>query len=332
MRSKIITACQSSRLPNNGDGNCAPSAGEHTTSPSKMGAWSVYLPSSAYPQWKACRYARVETNLKSKSDTTVPVTIYNFPSLEPRGLERWSSQHLQLPIRRDLLHRAVIFEGDSTRQGTASSKTRWEVHGSRRKLMPQKGMGRARVGSKQSPIRRGGGKAFGPHPRDFSTGLPQKIYDKAWRTALSYRYGRGELFVVEDGLDLPLPEEVLSLAEQGVLDRELEDSFVKKVVGQTLGALEWGRRFGRTLFVTSEHKPNLFTALDVAEDEGRALQLAEVDVKDLLETGRVVIERTALRDMIQAHQSDLVSRIVINGQLQGGPPLGEAVVQSYDRA
>jgi large subunit ribosomal protein L4 len=260
------------------------------------------------------------------ADTTVPVTIYDFPTLEPTGLEHWSSQHLALPLRRDLLHRAVIFEGDSTRQGTASSKTRWEVHGSRRKLYRQKGSGRARVGAKQSPIRRGGGKSFGPKPRDFSTGLQRKVYDKAWRTALSWRYARGELVVCEDGLELPLPDEFLALAEEGKLGQELEDSFVKKLVGQVLGTLEWGKSFGRTTFVTSEQRPNLFTAMDVAGDEGRALELADVDVKDLLETGRIVIERTALKEMISAHQSDLVSRIVIHGELQGGPPVGEAII------
>jgi large subunit ribosomal protein L4 len=259
-------------------------------------------------------------------DPTVPVTIYSFPSLEPCGLEQWSSQHLQLPFRRDILHRAVIFEGDATRQGTASSKTRWTVNGSRRKLRPQKGMGMARVGSAQSPIRRGGGKVFGPHPRDFSTGLQRKVYDKAWRTALSWRYGRGELVVVEDGMELPLPDEFLALAEQRRLGKELEDGFVRKVVRQVMGTLEWGRGFGRTLFVTREERPNLFTALNLAADEGRALELADVDVKDLLEEGRVVIERTALREMIEAHQSDLVSRIVIHGELQVGPPLGEQII------
>jgi large subunit ribosomal protein L4 len=156
--------------------------------------------------------------------------------------------------------------------------------------------------------------------------LPLKIYDKAWRTALSWRYGRGELFVVEDGLDLPLPDEFLELAEQGSLGSELENSFVRKVVRQVMGGLEWGRGFGRTTFVTREHKANLFTAMELAQGEGRALELADVDVKDLLETGRVVIERSALREMIAAHQSDLVSRIVIHGEIQGGPPLGEAII------
>ncbi|RAL64800.1 hypothetical protein DID88_001397 [Monilinia fructigena] len=98
-----------------------------------------------------------------------------IPTMEPVRFESYPSKHLYLPLRRDLLHRAVVFEGDNTRQGTASSKTRWDVHGSHRKIRPQKGTGGARLGWRQSPLIVGGGKSFGPHPRDFGTDLPRKI-------------------------------------------------------------------------------------------------------------------------------------------------------------
>ena len=45
--------------------------------------------------------------------THVPLTIYSFPSLEPKALESWSTKHLHLPLRRDILHLAVVFEGDN---------------------------------------------------------------------------------------------------------------------------------------------------------------------------------------------------------------------------
>jgi large subunit ribosomal protein L4 len=221
---------------------------------------------------------------------------------------------------------AVIYEGDKTRQGTASSKTRFEVHGSHRKLRPQKGSGRARVGNKQSPLMKGGGKTFGPKPRDFSTKLNRKVYDLAWRTALSYRYRRGELIVTEDGLELPLPEEFLQLAEAGAMGRELEDSFISKYVGELMTALQWDRDNGRTTFITGDRRPNLFTGLEIAGENGRALELEDVDVKDLLETGRIVIERSALREMIKEHSSDLISRVVVKG-LNAKPPLGQVLVR-----
>lgn len=265
--------------------------------------------------------------------TTVPVTVYSFPSLEPRSVESWSTKHLHLPLRRDILHLAVVYEGDSTRQGTASSKTRYEVKGSGRKLYRQKGTGKARVGDSRSPLRRGGGKTFGPKPRDFSTRLNRKVYDLAWRTALSYRYRRGELVVTEDGLELPLPEEFLALVEAGRLrgpgmrdSTVLEDGFVARYVRELMQALQWGRQHGRTTFITGDRRPNLFTSLDVAGEQGRALELSDVDVKDLLETGRIVIERSALREMIKRHQSDLVSNIFVNGVRQVGPELGKPIV------
>lgn len=190
---------------------------------------------------------------------------------------------------------------------------------------PQKGTGRARRGSRQSPLMRGGGKSFGPKPRDFSTRLNRKVYDLAWRTALSYRYRRGELIVTEDGLELPLPDDFLQLAEAGALGRELEDSFVRKYVGELMTALQWDKSNGRTTFITGDKRPNLFTGMEIAGENGRALELAEVDVKDLLETGRIVIERNALREMIKMHQSDLVTRIGLR-PAKKGPSLGQVLV------
>lgn len=257
---------------------------------------------------------------------TVPLTIHTFPSLEPRALESWSTKHLYLPLRRDILHLAVVYEGDKTRQGTASSKTRYEVAGSHRKMRPQKGTGRARAGNRQSPIFRGGGKTFGPKPRDFSTKLNRKVYDLAWRTALSYRYRRGELIVTEDGLELPLPDDFLQLAEAGVLGRELEDGFVGRYVAELMAGLQWDRAHGRTTFITGDRRPNLFTGMEIAGADGRALELADVDVKDLLETGRVVIERTALREMIKEHSSDLISRVAVKG-MRKAPLLGQPLVR-----
>ncbi|KAK4645836.1 54S ribosomal protein yml6, mitochondrial [Podospora bellae-mahoneyi] len=246
--------------------------------------------------------------------TTVPVTVHSFPDLAPRSLETYSAKHLYLPLRRDILHLAVVYEGDNTRQGTAQAKTRWEVAGSHRKVRPQKGSGRARVGNKQSPLQRGGGKSHGPRNRDFGTKLNRKVYDLAWRTALSYRYRRGELIVTEDGLDLPLPEDFLQQAQDGLLTRELEDAFIEKYVGEMLGAMQWGKAHGRTTFITGEERMNLFTAMEVAGENGRALELEDVDVKDLLETGRIVVERSALKEMIKRHRSDLVTSIFLPGQ------------------
>ncbi|KAM0340861.1 hypothetical protein ACHAPU_010277 [Fusarium lateritium] len=260
-----------------------------------------------------------------KPITTVPVTIHDFPSLEPTSLERWSVNHLYLPLRRDLLHLAVVYEGDNTRQGTASTKTRHDVHGSHRKMRPQKGTGRARMGTKQSPINRGGGKTFGPHPRDFGTKLNRKVYDKAWRTALSYRYRKGDLIVCEDGMDLVLPTDYELVAGKYLKDG-LKEAYLKRYMTGMLGNLGLGRASGRTLFVTGNRREALFGAMEQLPWEGRALDMEDVDVKDLLETGKVVLERSVLKELIEQHQSDLVSRVVMQGLVKGGPVLGTPVI------
>ncbi|KAK6078332.1 54S ribosomal protein yml6, mitochondrial [Seiridium cupressi] len=261
---------------------------------------------------------------------TVPLTIFNFPSYEPQRLEAWSSKHLNLPLRRDILHLAVVYEGDNTRQGTASSKTRWEVRGSGRKLYAQKGLGRARVGDAQSPLRKGGGKTFGPKPRDFGTKLNRKVYDLAWRTALSYRYRRGELVVCQDGMELPLPTELEQLVSNGqIRNEELINGFKARWVKQVLERNEWGRQNGRSTIITGSWRDNLFEAMDLVPNYGRALDVDDVDVKDLLETGRLVVERSALMEMIDRHQSDLISSVFMNGSVVASkaPESGKIVVE-----
>jgi large subunit ribosomal protein L4 len=91
----------------------------------------------------------------------------------------------------------VCMQRANRRQGTASTKTRGEVAGSGAKPWRQKGTGRARAGSRKSPIWRGGGRAFGPRPRDYSYKLPKKVRRLALRMALSARFGEGNLVVLD---------------------------------------------------------------------------------------------------------------------------------------
>ncbi|POS82588.1 hypothetical protein EPUL_004809 [Erysiphe pulchra] len=219
---------------------------------------------------------------------TVLTTVYRFPTMEPLRFESYSSKHLFLPLRRDILHRAIVFEGDGTRQGTASTKTRYEVHGSHRKVRPQKGTGKARLGTRQSPAIKGGGVVFGPKPRDFSTKLPRKIYDLAWRTALSWRYRRGELIICEDGMDI-----------------EFSDPLYASHIFEHY---HWGKSFARSLLVVNGSPKNLIEAMSGNADDGRIKKVSDLDVKNLLESGRVVIEKSALDKILMEHQSDLVKR------------------------
>jgi len=250
---------------------------------------------------------------------SVLVTEYAFPTLEPLQFHNYPPSHLHLPLRRDLLHRAIVFEGDKHRSGTASTKWRSEVHGSGRKIRPQKGTGRARLGDKKSPMLRGGGVAFGPKPRDFSTGLNKKIYDLAWRTALSYRYRKGELIVI-DRMAVE-EEDVMKAAMPGGMkvSNYVSRTKINHYVRHIFETLRWGKGYKGSFVVTLNPSDNVELALQEWIGIGRLRTVDDVDVKNLLEMGRLVVEKEALDYLLFKHQSDLVKP---GGAARGmgGPP------------
>jgi large subunit ribosomal protein L4 len=96
-----------------------------------------------------------------------------------------------------VMHQVVTAQLAAKRQGTHSTKTRSEVRGGGAKPWRQKGTGRARAGSSNSPIWRGGGIAHGPKPRDYSQKTPKKMVKLALRSALSDRASEGNVIVVD---------------------------------------------------------------------------------------------------------------------------------------
>jgi len=96
-----------------------------------------------------------------------------------------------------VLHQAFVAQRANQRRGTASTKTRAEVQGSTRKIRIQKYTGRARQGSSRSPVRVGGGVAFGPRPRSYAQKLPRKMKRLAIRSVLSGKVVDGQLHVVD---------------------------------------------------------------------------------------------------------------------------------------
>lgn len=102
------------------------------------------------------------------------------------------------------LHQAIEGYRANQRKGLASTKTRGEVSGGGKKPWKQKGTGRARVGSTRSPLWRHGGVVFGPHPRDFSYELPQKIKALALKTSLNLKLKEDNFMILDDfKIDLP---------------------------------------------------------------------------------------------------------------------------------
>jgi len=86
----------------------------------------------------------------------------------------------------------------NNRQGTHKTKEKWEIVSSTRKIKRQKGTGTARAGSNKSPIFRGGGRVFGPQPRDYSFKLNKKVKKLARKSALTYKAKDECIKVIED--------------------------------------------------------------------------------------------------------------------------------------
>src|SRR5229473_3552531 len=122
---------------------------------------------------------------------------------ESVGTVEVDPQELGGKINKQLLHEVVIMYLANQRAGTHCTLRRGEVAGSTKKLFRQKGTGNARVGTKRTNKRRGGGTAKGPKPRDYEYHLPKKAVRAATRMAVLAKFQDQEAMVVDD---LKLPE------------------------------------------------------------------------------------------------------------------------------
>lgn len=101
-------------------------------------------------------------------------------------------------VNKALLHQTTVMYMANKRQGTANTKTRANVSGGNSKPWRQKGTGKARVGSSRNPLWRKGGIVFGPHPRDYSYQLPQKMKKKALICSLNSRLNDNLVKILEE--------------------------------------------------------------------------------------------------------------------------------------
>jgi large subunit ribosomal protein L4 len=122
--------------------------------------------------------------------------VYNLAGEVVANIEI-SDKVFGVPFNESLVHQSVLRQQANARQGNASTKTRGNVSGSTRKLYKQKGTGSARAGSIKSPLRRGGGVVFGPHPRDYHQAMPKSMRRLALRCVLSAKLEDGELKILE---------------------------------------------------------------------------------------------------------------------------------------
>jgi large subunit ribosomal protein L4 len=123
--------------------------------------------------------------------------VYDIGNQKVREIEL-DDRIFDAKINSSLFYDVVRRSLASQRKGSASTKNRALVRGGGAKPWRQKGTGRARAGSRRSPLWRGGGTIFGPMPRDYSFSLPKKVKQAALRAALSLKRQEGKLILLND--------------------------------------------------------------------------------------------------------------------------------------
>lgn len=116
-----------------------------------------------------------------------------------------SDEVFGIPMNTAVVRQALLRQQANARQGTSDTKTRGLVSGGGKKPYKQKGTGRARRGSSRSPLIRGGGITFGPHPRSYYQAMPKKMRRLAIRCMLSSRVAGNEMVVI-DALSFENPD------------------------------------------------------------------------------------------------------------------------------
>ena len=156
------------------------------------------------------------------------------------------------------------------RQGTHKAKERAEITGSTRKIKKQKGTGTARAGSIKNPLFKGGGRVFGPRPRNYSFSLNKKLRKLARKSALTYKANDKEITILEDlKFDQPKTKDFLSLME----NLKMTD--------------------GKTLFVISDNDKNVYLSARNIQ-EARIMPANQLTTYDILKAKRLVIAEGAI--------------------------------------
>ena len=156
------------------------------------------------------------------------------------------------------VHDAVVAYQANQRSGTACTKTVGEVAGTNKKPWRQKGTGRARAGSRRSPLWAGGGVVFGPKPRDFGKKVSKKTRQLALRKALTERLNAGEVVVLEN-LKLESPK---TKGFTEVLEKlEIADKTALLVASEVENNLKLATRNLRQVEVTTGDAVNTYQVL-----------------------------------------------------------------------
>ncbi|MBR4903050.1 MAG: 50S ribosomal protein L4 [Selenomonadaceae bacterium] len=197
------------------------------------------------------------------------VAVYDMTNNKVGDIEL-SEEIFGVEINEGLVHQAVVMQMASWRLGTHSTKTRADVRGGGKKPWRQKGTGRARAGSRRSPLWRGGGTIFGPHPRDYSFSMPRKQRRLALKCVLTDKVNEGNLIVL-DNLNFDEPK-------------------TKKFV-------EFQKTFGvdgcKSLFITAELIDNVTRSSNNLQN-AKAIAALQLNVYDILNSEKLFLTKDAV--------------------------------------
>tara|TARA_B100001027_G_scaffold190658_1_gene144652 strand:- start:628 stop:1251 length:624 start_codon:yes stop_codon:yes gene_type:complete len=188
------------------------------------------------------------------------------------GTTNLSDAIFGLEPRKDILHRTVVYQLAKKRAGTHKVKNRAEITATTKKMYKQKGTGSARHGSKKVPQFRGGGRAFGPHPREHSIKLTKKFRKLALKHALSSK--------LKDGNIVILSEAKLSKPKTSLLVKSLQ----KMAVDSALFIDAQG--FDKNFELATMNIPNI----DILPVQG-------INVYDMLKRNKLFITKAALKEI-----------------------------------
>lgn len=176
-----------------------------------------------------------------------------------------------------LVHQAVVMQLASRRLGTHATKTRGMVRGGGRKPWRQKGTGHARAGSRRSPLWRGGGTVFGPHPRSYAFSMPRKQRRLALKCVLSDKLA-SENLVVLDSLNFDEPK-------------------TKKFV-------EFQKTFGvdkcKALFITKELIENVMRSSNNLQN-AKTISALQLNVYDILNCEKLFLTKDAVETIQEVY-------------------------------
>ena len=204
------------------------------------------------------------------------LAVYDMKNSKVGDIEL-AEEIFNVEMNAGLVHQAVVMQLASRRLGTHATKTRGMVRGGGRKPWRQKGTGRARAGSRRSPLWRGGGTIFGPHPRSYAFTMPRKQRRLALKCVLTDKV-KSDSLIVLDSLNFDTPK--------------------------TKNFVEFQKIFGvdkcKALFITKELVESVVRSSNNLQN-AKTIAALQLNVYDILNSEKVFLTKDAIETIQEVY-------------------------------